>query len=150
MDIQKIKELIALVNETGIAELEIAEGESAVRITRQFQSPQLTTVTTPAHDAHTALPAKTPLMIKAEADDLAGHIVRSPMVGTLYLANAPEAEPFVKVGSRVNKGDVICVIEAMKMFNQIEADASGVIKTKLVENGAPVEYNQPLFIIEEN
>jgi acetyl-CoA carboxylase biotin carboxyl carrier protein len=145
MDIQKIKELIALVNETGIAELEIAEGESAVRITRQFQSPQLTTVA-----ALPEVPAKIHAATKIETDDLAGHIVRSPMVGTLYLANAPEAEPFVKVGSRVNKGDVICVIEAMKMFNQIEADASGTIKTKLVENGAPVEYNQPLFIIEEN
>ena len=81
---------------------------------------------------------------------LSGHVVKSPMVGTMYVSHAPEADPFVSVGDRVNKGDTICIIEAMKMFNQIEADASGTIKARLVENGNPVEYDQPLFIIEED
>jgi acetyl-CoA carboxylase biotin carboxyl carrier protein len=148
VDIRKIRSLIELINETGIGEIEIKEGEESVRITRQSHStvapaPVATQITVPTPMHPVAMP-------EPEKKPLTGHVVRSPMVGTLYLANAPEAEPFVQVGQRVNKGDVICVIEAMKMFNQIEADAAGTIKARIVENGTAVEYDEPLFIIEEN
>ena len=149
MDIRKIRSLIELLNETGVAEIEIKEGEESVRITRQstvISAPAPTQIMVPAQ---AAVPMQA-AMPEPESKALTGHVVRSPMVGTLYLANAPEAEPFVHVGQHVNKGDIICVIEAMKMFNQIEADAAGTIKARIVENGTAVEYDEPLFIIEED
>jgi acetyl-CoA carboxylase biotin carboxyl carrier protein len=152
MDIRKIRKLIELIEETGVAEIEIHEGEESVRINRYGQQAPMQTQVIPvaqapaatnsAPMANTSEPAK-------EGAGLAGHIVRSPMVGTMYVSHAPEADAFVAVGDRVKQGDTICIIEAMKMFNQIEADASGVIKARLVENGQAVEYDQPLFIIEE-
>jgi acetyl-CoA carboxylase biotin carboxyl carrier protein len=154
MDIRKIKSLIDLINETGIAEIEIKEGEESVRITRTIPAPSAQTIIPVAPStqatAQNPSPALTAEKSASEKNSLQGHVVRSPMVGTLYLASAPEADPFVQVGSHVNKGDIICVIEAMKMFNQIEADSTGTIKARLGENGKPVEYDQPLFIIEED
>lgn len=155
MDIRKVRKLIELINETGVAEIEIHEGEESVRVSRM--SPAATQVTyAPAPlppqgiAAATMAPVATGKTLSKDEHTLSGHIVRAPMVGTLYVSNAPEQPPIVQVGDHVNKGDTICIIEAMKMFNQIEADASGVIKARLVENGVPVEYDQPLFIIEEN
>ena len=155
MDIRKVRTLIELVKETGIGEIEIHEGEESVRISciPNQQPPQQVYAAAPA-----MIPAPQPVQTTATSEKtlskdeqtLSGHIVRAPMVGTLYVSNAPEQPPIVQVGDRVNKGDTICIIEAMKMFNQIEADASGVIKARLVENGVAVEYDQPLFIIEEN
>jgi acetyl-CoA carboxylase biotin carboxyl carrier protein len=157
MDIRKVRALIELVNETGVGEVEIHEGEESIRISRMPQP----YVSSPAIGSSITVLPNNPVSNQTAIDSaststhkpeqtLSGHIVRSPMVGTLYVANAPEQPPIVQVGDRVNKGDTICIIEAMKMFNQIEADASGVIKARLVENGAPVEFDQPLFIIEEN
>lgn len=150
MDIRKIKKLIDLVNETGISELEIKEADDSVRITRHgIASPA------PMH-IHTApLPASAPLPA-AIADvagaslpaEISGHRVHSPMVGTAYLSPSPQAPAFVKMGDPVQIGDVLCIVEAMKMFNQIEADAAGVVKSILIDNGQPVEFGQPLFIIE--
>ncbi|MSP52756.1 MAG: acetyl-CoA carboxylase biotin carboxyl carrier protein [Gammaproteobacteria bacterium] len=153
MDIRKVRKLIELINETGVAEIEIHEGEESVRVTRMQPIPsQMIYAPTPApaaagYAAPNLLPTEKSL--SKDEQTLSGHIVRAPMVGTLYVSNAPEQPPIVQVGDRVNKGDTICIIEAMKMFNQIEADASGVIKARLVENGVAVEYDQPLFIIEE-
>jgi acetyl-CoA carboxylase biotin carboxyl carrier protein len=152
MDLRKIKTLIELVKETGIAEIEIHEGEESVRIS-QHSASVTTPVINPTHFAPAPSNAPTPVIEAAtpkEDKALAGHVVRSPMVGIMYVSNAPDAESFVKVGDRIKTGDTICIIEAMKMFNQIEADASGIIKARLVENGQPVEYDQPLFIIEED
>ncbi|MEX1221182.1 MAG: acetyl-CoA carboxylase biotin carboxyl carrier protein [Idiomarina sp.] len=158
MDIRKIKKLIELVEESGIAELEITEGEESVRIHRggsassmpmQYQQPmhyqQPMQMQAPAPEqaaAPTAAPAP-----EAEPE-ITGHVVKSPMVGTFYGAPAPSAKDFVAVGQRVNAGDTLCIVEAMKMMNQIEADKGGVVKQILVENGEPVEFDQPLFIIE--
>lgn len=144
MDLQKIKELIELVQETKIAEIEIREGETVVHIKNQVTSPQVAYAPAPLLPAQVEssppIPTQEPL--------LKGHIVHSPMVGTAYLAPSPGANAFVEIGQRVQAGDVVCIIEAMKMFNQIEADKSGIIGARLVENGQPVEFNQPLFIIE--
>lgn len=146
MDLRKIKKLIELIDETGVSEIEIHEGEESVRISRgQVQS----AMPAPIIQASAPIATSAPTEEAAEDSSLTGHVVHSPMVGTMYVAHSPEAEPFVKVGDQVKKGDTICIIEAMKMFNQIEADASGVIKARLVENGAAVEYDQPLFLIEE-
>jgi len=155
MDIRKVRKLIELINETGVAEIEIHEGEESVRVSRMPPAPTQVTyapapIPAPSAPAATANLAPTEKTLSKDEHTLSGHIVRAPMVGTLYVSNAPEQPPIVQVGDRVNKGDTICIIEAMKMFNQIEADASGVIKARLVENGVPVEYDQPLFIIEEN
>lgn len=154
MDIRKVRKLIELINETGVAEIEIHEGEESVRVTRMQPTPNQTVyapASIPAAVNYGAPPVSpTEKSLSKDEQTLSGHIVRAPMVGTLYVSNAPEQPPIVQVGDRVNKGDTICIIEAMKMFNQIEADASGVIKARLVENGVPVEYDQPLFIIEEN
>ncbi len=157
MDIRKVKKLIELIDETGVMEIEIKEGEESVRISRgsaqiAASSPQfLTTATMPTVINADANPPSGDAPLEPHKDDnaLSGHIVKSPMVGTMYVSHAPEADAFVSVGDSVKKGDTICIIEAMKMFNQIEADASGIIKARLVENGNPVEYDQPLFIIEE-
>jgi acetyl-CoA carboxylase biotin carboxyl carrier protein len=149
MDIRKIKKLIDIVEESSIAEIEIREGEESVRISRYSSVAEATAVATPmmplavSQDAaaRTKEPPQTPEVSK-------GHEVRSPMVGTFYRSPSPGAKPFVEIGQRVEVGDTLCIIEAMKILNQIEADIAGVITKILVENGQPVEYNQPLFVIE--
>ncbi len=148
MDIRKVKKLIELLEESGVAEIEIKEGEESVRISRASQQPPM--VQAPAHPPAAAAPAA-PAAAEpsaAEPAEPAGETINSPMVGTFYRASSPEASPFVEVGSTVKKGDTLCIIEAMKMFNQIEAEVDGTIKAVLVENGQPVEYDQPLFVIE--
>jgi len=144
LDLRKLKKLIDLVQESGIAELEITEGEERVRIARGgavtvAQAP-VVAVTAPAAPAPVPASAEAP----AAGD---GHAMKSPMVGTFYRAPSPDAKPFVEVGQVVKEGQTMCVIEAMKLMNEIEADASGTVKAVLVENGQPVEYGQALFII---
>lgn len=154
MDIRKIKKLIELVEESGIAELEITEGEESVRINRnnmsagpayaQFAPQQYA----PAPAAPAAAPAA-PAAVESDAPSApTGHQVKSPMVGSFYAAASPEAPAYVEVGSQVKVGDTLCIVEAMKMMNQIESDKAGTVKAILVENGEPVEFDQPLFIIE--
>ncbi|MHB8921717.1 MAG: acetyl-CoA carboxylase biotin carboxyl carrier protein [Halothiobacillus sp.] len=149
MDIRKIKKLIELLEESGIAEIEIREGEESVRISRgQIMQPAPMGY---AYPAPTAAPAPHAAMASVAAATpvvAAGTSIKSPMVGTFYRAASPTAKVFVEIGSTVKVGDTLCVIEAMKMFNQIEAETSGTITAILVENGQPVEYDQPLFIIE--
>ena len=142
MDLRKLKKLIDLVQESGIAELEITEGEERVRISRVGPAAQTA-----------ALPAPQPAPLVAAAPTaevpaaVEGHVVKSPMVGTFYRAASPGAKTFVEVGDRVNPGDTLCIIEAMKLLNEIEADQGGVVKEVYVENGQPVEYGEPLFLI---
>ncbi len=150
MDIRKVKKLIELLEESGIAEIEIHEGEESVRISRSSQIPapmlQAAPVTAPAAPA-----ANAPAPTTTESSEPAlpsGHQVTSPIVGTFYRSPSPNAKSFVDVGQSVNAGDTLCIIEAMKIMNQIEADKAGVVKAILAENGQPVEYGQPLFIIE--
>jgi acetyl-CoA carboxylase biotin carboxyl carrier protein len=150
MDIRKIKRLIELLEESGINEIEIKEGEESVRISRggsYVAAPAVQHISMPAAAAAPQPPAAAPAA-GADKDIPAGHTVRSPMVGTFYAAPAPGAKNFADVGQRVKVGDPLCIIEAMKMLNQIESDKDGVIKAVLVDNGQPVEYDQPLFIIE--
>ena len=147
MDLRKLKKLIDLVEDSGIAELEITEGEEKVRISRYGQAPQMMHYAAPqqmmaAPAQQVGLPAAA-----AEPAQPEGHIVKSPMVGTFYRASSPDAKSFVEVGQNVAAGDTLCIIEAMKLLNEIEADQSGVIKAILIENGQPVEYGEPLFII---
>ncbi|HCB1296167.1 TPA: acetyl-CoA carboxylase biotin carboxyl carrier protein [Klebsiella pneumoniae] len=151
MDIRKIKKLIELVEESGISELEISEGEESVRISRSapaasypvMQQAYAAPMMQPqAPAAATAAPAAA-----AEAE-ISGHIVRSPMVGTFYRTPSPDAKAFVEVGQKVNVGDTLCIVEAMKMMNQIEADKAGVVKAILIESGQPVEFDEPLVVIE--
>ncbi|ABO89096.1 acetyl-CoA carboxylase, biotin carboxyl carrier protein [Aeromonas salmonicida subsp. salmonicida A449] len=144
MDIRKIKKLIELVEESGIAELEISEGEESVRISRNF-SGQVTTAMPQMMMQPAMAPAVAPT---ADAATPSGHLMRSPMVGSFYRSSSPEAKPFAEVGQHVNVGDTLCIVEAMKMMNQIESDKTGVIKAILVENGQAVEFDEPLFIIE--
>jgi len=151
MDLRKVKKLIDLVSESGIAELEITEGEETVRISRYGQNPPQTMMYSP-HQSYmpAAAPVAAPAAIEAAPAVAAqpdGHTVKSPMVGTFYRASSPGSKNFVEVGQSVNAGDTLCIIEAMKLLNEIEADQSGVIKAILVENGQPVEYGEPLFII---
>lgn len=151
MDLRKIKTLIDLVQQSGIAELEITEGEEKVRISRNgapgtFMPAQMT-------PANIVLPpdlggAVVPAAAAAAPAEPAGHSVKSPMVGTFYRSPSPGSPSFVEVGQSVNKGQTLCIIEAMKLLNEIESDAAGVVKAILVENGQPVEYGQPLFIVE--
>ncbi len=150
MDIRKIKKLIELLEESGIAEIEIREGEESVRISRgQIAQAAPVQYTVPAAPATASAPAPAPAAQPAAAPaQAAGTPIKSPMVGTFYRSASPTAKPFVEVGSSVKAGDTLCVVEAMKMFNQIEAETSGTITAILVENGQPVEYDQPLFIIE--
>jgi len=149
MDIRKIKKLIEMIEESGIAEIEIREGEESVRISRySSMAPQPVQVLQAPAPAIAAQAAAAPQAAEATADKLTGHIVRSPMVGTFYRSPSPGAKAFVEVGQRVEAGDTLCIIEAMKILNQIEADKAGVIAKVLVENAQPVEYNQPLFVIE--
>ncbi|MHB1589926.1 MAG: acetyl-CoA carboxylase biotin carboxyl carrier protein [Sulfuricella sp.] len=147
MDLRKVKKLIDLVSESGIAELEITEGEETVRISRYGQIPPQAMMYSP-HQSF--MPAAAPAAIEAAPTIAAqpdGHTVKSPMVGTFYRAASPGSKDFVEVGQSVSAGDTLCIIEAMKLLNEIEADQSGVIKAILVENGQPVEYGEPLFII---
>ena len=155
MDMRKIKRLIELLEESGVNEIEIREGEESVRISRagaaagwpayappiQYQVP----AAAPAADPAPAAPRSEEPRAPAEPT---GHVVRSPMVGTFYRAPSPDAGPFTEEGSHVKVGDTLCIIEAMKMLNQIESDREGVVRSVLVENGQPVEYDQPLFVIE--
>jgi acetyl-CoA carboxylase biotin carboxyl carrier protein len=150
MDLRKLKKLIDLVQESGIAELEITEGEEKVKIVRGGAVSVSSTAGTPA--VSPAVPAATPTpsaAITAEppAAGQDGHVVKAPMVGTFYRSPSPDAKPFVEVGQSVKAGDTVCIIEAMKLMNEIEADAAGVVKAVLVENGQPVEYGQPLFVL---
>jgi acetyl-CoA carboxylase biotin carboxyl carrier protein len=158
MDLRKLKKLIDLVQESGIAELEITEGEERVRIARggavsvtplaAAALPIAAVAAAPAAGAPAAPAAPAPAAAPAEPPPGSeGHVVKSPMVGTFYRAPAPDAKPFIEVGGSVKEGQTLCVIEAMKLMNEIEADASGTIKAILVENGQPVEYGQALFII---
>ena len=145
IDIAKVKQLIELINETGIGEIEICEGDQSVRITRTATPSTHIMAPQPAIISAAAAEPKAP----EKADNsITGHVLRSPMVGTSYLSPSPGSPYFVEVGQQVKVGDVLCIIEAMKMFNQIEADKAGRIKARLVDNGQPVEFDQPLFIIE--
>ncbi|MBV35213.1 acetyl-CoA carboxylase biotin carboxyl carrier protein [Kangiella spongicola] len=153
MDLRKIKKLIELVEESGVAELEIQEGEESVRISRSSSAPAPAPVHYAAAPAPQAAPAPAPQAAPAAEsapakEEVSGHKVLSPMVGTFYAAPSPGAKDFVEVGQQVKAGDVLCIVEAMKMMNQIEADVSGTVKAILVSNGEPVEYDEPLFIIE--
>jgi acetyl-CoA carboxylase biotin carboxyl carrier protein len=146
MDIRKIKKLIEILEESGIAELEIKEGEEAIRISRYSAAPaQIAYAPAPTAPAH---PVASVAIIPPAEETIAGHIVKSPMVGTFYRSASPGTKPFVEVGHSVKQGDTLCIIEAMKILNQIEADKSGTVTKILVENAEPVEYGQPLFIIE--
>ncbi|KWU00294.1 MAG: acetyl-CoA carboxylase biotin carboxyl carrier protein [Vibrio toranzoniae] len=150
MDIRKIKKLIELVEESGISELEISEGEESVRISRNSTAPvaPVQYAAAPAPVAAPA-PAAAPVAVEAAAPAApTGHQVLSPMVGTFYGAPSPDAKPFVKVGQSVTAGETLCIVEAMKMMNQIEADKSGIVTAILVEDGQPVEFDQALVIIE--
>jgi len=151
MDIRKIKKLIDLIQESDVAEIEIQEGEESVRISRASTSAPVM-VAAPAVPAPVAAaPTAAPVAAEAAAPVAANNTanaVKSPMVGTFYRSSSPEAASFIEVGQTVAAGDVICIIEAMKMFNQIEADRSGTVKAILVENGHPVEFDEPLVIIE--
>ena len=147
MDIRKVKKLIELLEDSGIAELEIKEGEESVRISRQLAPAAPVYAPAPV-----AAPAAAPLAIPAapveQAETHSGHQVKSPMVGTFYESASPTSGPFVAQGQQVNVGDTLCIIEAMKMMNQIEADKAGIVRSILVESGSPVEFDQVLFIIE--
>jgi acetyl-CoA carboxylase biotin carboxyl carrier protein len=149
MDLRKLKTLIDLVAESDIAELEVTEGESKVRIVKSSAIPQNQMVMMPSqgvqHYAASAAPVAPPA--PAVAAEPSGHVVKSPMVGTFYRSSAPGAPAFVEVGSTVKEGDTLCIIEAMKLLNEIDADLSGTVTKILVENGQPVEFGQPLFVI---
>ncbi len=151
MDIRKVKKLIELLEESGIDELEIREGEESVRISRHGKQPQYAPApqmfAAPAPAAAPVAPAAAVADAAPVAAKLNGNVVRSPMVGTFYRTPAPTSPAFVEVGQTVKKGDILCIVEAMKMMNHIEAETSGVIESILVENGQPVEYDQPLFTI---
>jgi acetyl-CoA carboxylase biotin carboxyl carrier protein len=161
MDIRKIKKLIELLESSGVSEIEIKEGEDSVRISRHLQGgasvmlPSQPVWATPAAYGFAPAPpvmpvptAPAPPAPDADAQALQGHVLRSPMVGTFYRSAAPGSKPFVEIGQQVNVGDPVCIIEAMKMFNQIEADHAGTVTRILAENGQPIEYDQPLLVIE--
>jgi len=148
MDLRKLKTLIELVESSGIAELEIEEGEERVRITRSVAANSMSTVVVPtAMPSNATLPAAVLAPPPAAPAEAEGHQVKSPMVGTFYRAASPGAKPFVEVGDTVQVGDTLCIIEAMKLMNEIESDKSGVVKQVLAENGQPVEFGQPLVVI---
>ena len=159
MDIRKVKKLIELLDESGIAEIEITEGEEAVRISRYPQgapvavapapAPAPVQVAAPAAGPAPAAPADSAPAPAAAEPEEDGFLVSAPMVGTFYAASSPGAAPYVQVGDRVKEGDTLCIIEAMKMMNQIEADVSGVVKSIRVQNGEPVEYGQTLIVIDQ-
>lgn len=149
MDLRKLKKLIDLVQESGISELEVTEGEEKVRIAKHFGA-----VAAPvqyampaAMPAAAAAPAVSSVNLDDEDDLPEGHVVKSPMVGTFYRSPSPGADAFVQIGSVVKKGDTLCIIEAMKLLNEIESDADGTVKAILLDNGEPVEFGEPLFVI---
>lgn len=148
MDLRKLKKLIDLVEESGISELELTEGEEKVRISRATQqfAPQPMQYA-PAPTQFAAAPAAAPVSAETVPEAIQGHAVESPMVGTFYRASSPEASSFVEVGDKVEVGDTLCIIEAMKLLNEIESDKAGIVKKILIENGQPVEYGEPLFVI---
>jgi acetyl-CoA carboxylase biotin carboxyl carrier protein len=150
MDIRKVKKLIELLEESNIAEIEIHEGEESVRISRQntLTTPLFAPASAPAAPAAVAgeQPASPPA--PTQPPEIQGHAVKSPMVGTFYRSPSPGSKSFVEEGQQVAVGDILCIIEAMKILNQIESDKAGTVKKILVENGQPVEYNEPLFIID--
>jgi acetyl-CoA carboxylase biotin carboxyl carrier protein len=156
MDIRKIRKLIELLEETGIAEIEIKEGEESLRLSRYSHAPMEHSpgrYAAPQQilhpiETHAAQPANTSASEKPAAAVISGHQVRSPMVGTIYTSPSPEAAPYVSIGQSVKAGDTLCIVEAMKMFNEIESDRAGKIVDILISNGEPVEYEQPLFVIE--
>lgn len=148
MDLRKLKKLIDLVEDSGISELELTEGEEKVRISRATQpfAPQpIHYAAAPAQAA--AAPVAAPATTEAAPEAIQGHVIESPMVGTFYRASSPEASSFVEVGDKVEVGDTLCIIEAMKLLNEIESDKAGIVKKILIENGQPVEYGEPLFVI---
>ncbi|MCF8198307.1 MAG: acetyl-CoA carboxylase biotin carboxyl carrier protein [Sulfuritalea sp.] len=150
MDLRKLKTLIDLVQNSGISELEISEGEEKIRIAKHLgAAPVLHVPTTSATVSAIAPPAVSPAPTSAaiEPAQAEGHVMTAPMVGTFYRAGSPDSAPFVEVGQTVKAGDTLCVIEAMKLMNEIEADISGVVKAIQVENGQAVEYGQPMFVI---
>lgn len=147
MDIRKVKKLIELLEESNIDELEIREGEESVRICRHRAAPAMPAAMAVPVAAMPAVAAAAPAAPASAVRELDGHVVASPMVGTFYRAPAPGAKSFVEVGQAVKAGDVLCIVEAMKMMNQIEADRAGTIGAILVDDGAPVEYDQPLVTI---
>ena len=156
MDIRKVKKLIELLDDSGIAEIEITEGEESVRISRYsahapVAAPAVAAAPVPAPAAPAAAPAPVAAPAAAPADVVEedGFEVTAPMVGTYYSSSSPGAAPYVQVGDRVNEGDTLCIIEAMKMMNQIEADVSGVVKSIRIQNGEPVEFGQTLFVIDQ-
>lgn len=151
MDIRKIRTLIEMIESSDIAEIEVREGETSVRICRYGSQPTMT-IASPMLPAQ-SMPTVATIEHSTETPNAqhslpSGHIVHSPMVGTLYIAPGPEQKSFVEIGQKVKVGDVLCIVEAMKMMNQIEADKAGTITARLVENGQPVEFEQPLFVIE--
>lgn len=157
MDIRKIKKLVEILEGSDVAEIEIKEGDAVIRISRGSSATPMATIEHPwpHHSPNPAVQTASPASATpqqgpppAEPTQPPGHTVRSPMVGTFYRAPSPGAKPFVNEGQQVAVGDTLCIIEAMKMLNQIEADAAGVVTTILVENGQPVEFDQPLFVIE--
>ncbi|KHN55695.1 acetyl-CoA carboxylase biotin carboxyl carrier protein [Pectobacterium fontis] len=151
MDIDKIKKLIELVAASGISELEISEGEESVRISREAAVPSVQQAyMLPAMPPSTPPNAIAPAAVAVEpaTASIKGHVVRSPMVGTFYRTPSPDAKAFCEIGQNVNVGDTLCIVEAMKMMNQIEADKAGVVKAILLESGQPVEFDEPLVIIE--
>ena len=152
MDIRKIKKLIELLENSSLTELEIHEGEESVKLSRQQQAFAATNLLQPAVAQHVA--AAPVLAVDSSVNDNNnvaaaedGNIQRSPMVGTFYNASSPEAEPFVKIGQKVEEGDTLCIVEAMKMFNQIESEFTGTVTKVLVENGQPIEFDEPLYVI---
>ena len=150
MDLRKLKKLIDLVEESGISELELTEGEEKVRISRALmpnQAPVMQYMSSP-QTAPVAQTTPLPVASAPVVAEVEGQAVKSPMVGTFYRSSSPDAKPFVDVGTKVNIGDTLCIIEAMKLLNEIESDVAGVVKKILLENGQPVEYGEPLFIIE--
>jgi acetyl-CoA carboxylase biotin carboxyl carrier protein len=152
MDLRKLKKLIDLVEESGISELELTEGEESVRISRQgqvVQQPQQFTIPQqPTLALQNQAPTPTTSANTEEEAQEIEHALTSPMVGTFYRSSSPEADPYVEVGSSIKKGDTLCIIEAMKLLNEIEADRDGIVKKIMVENAQPVEFGEPLFIIE--
>ena len=151
MDIRKIKKLIELLEQSSLTEMEITEGEETVKLSRMGQAVQAVPVQTPVAvpSAMSSVPANNQeVVVETQVEEPTGQLVRSPMVGTFYASPSPDSEPFVKVGQSVNVGDTLCMVEAMKMFNQIESEHKGKIKRILVENGQPVEFDEPLFEIE--
>ena len=150
MDLRKLKTLIDLVQNSGISELEISEGEEKIRIAKHLAAaPATTVVSMPVAAPPTAavVPAPTPAAAEPTPAAADGHPVKAPMVGTFYRSSSPDAAPFVEIGQSVKVGDTLCIIEAMKLMNEIEADSAGTVKAILVENGQAVEYGQPLFLI---